>query len=57
MKNGKKPTAKQRKLMQKNALDPKEWLVCKDTSTELVIVHRDKGEQRTIEKGGASDDR
>lgn len=53
MKNGKKPTAQQRKLMQKNALDPKEWLVCKDTSTELVIVHREKNESQTIVKGGA----
>jgi hypothetical protein len=51
MKNGKKPTAKQRKLMQKRGVDCMEWLVCKDTSTELVIVHREKNESQMIVKG------
>ena len=51
MKNGKNPTAQQRKLMQKRGIDGREWLVCKDTSTELVIVHREKNESQTIVKG------
>ena len=40
MKSGKNPTIKQCKLMQAWNLDPAEWFVIKDTSTELHIVHR-----------------
>lgn len=40
MKNPKKPTVAQRKLMVKWKLDPTMWLVSKDTTTEMVLVHR-----------------
>ena len=40
MKNPKKPTREQRKLMVKWKLDPTMWLVSKDTSTEILLVHR-----------------
>ena len=40
MKQGKKPTREQRKLMVKWKLDPTMWMVSKDTSTEMVLVHR-----------------
>lgn len=40
MKNGKKPTREQRKLIEQWGFDSHSWLVTKDTSTELVIVHR-----------------
>ncbi len=50
MKHGKKPTVKQGKLMQKSGLNAKEWLVSKDTSTELVVVHRHTDTVRTIGK-------
>ena len=40
MKNGKKPTREQRKLLQKWKLDTYSWLVVKDTPTEMVLVHR-----------------
>ena len=40
MKNGKKPTYEQRKLIQHWGLNPMDWLVVKDTSTEVVLVHR-----------------
>lgn len=40
MKHGKKPTVAQRKLIQSKGLDPAVWLVVKDTSTELHLVHR-----------------
>lgn len=40
MKNGKKPTYEQRKLIQEWGLDAHDWLVVKDTSTEMVLVHR-----------------
>lgn len=51
MKHGKKPTAEQRKLMQVWGLNPREWLVCKDTSTEMEVVHRHTDTKRTIRKG------
>lgn len=52
MKHGRKPTVSQCKLMQQWKLDPAAWLVVKDTSTELVLVHRlsDKT-TKTIQKG------
>jgi len=40
MKHGKKPTAAQRKLIQKWNLDPANWLVVKDTPSEMVLIHR-----------------
>ena len=40
MKNPKKPTMAQKKLMVKWKLDPTMWLVSKDTSTEMTLVHR-----------------
>lgn len=40
MKNPKKPTVAQMKLMVKWKLDPTMWLVSKDTTTEMVLVHR-----------------
>lgn len=40
MKNPKKPTREQRKLIEQQKLDAHDWLVVKDTSTELVLVHR-----------------
>lgn len=51
MKNGKRPTVKQKKLMTQWHLNYDNWLVVKDTSTEMVIVHRDTGRTRTIVKG------
>ena len=40
MKAGKKPTVAQMKLMVKWKLDPTMWLVSKDTTTEMLLVHR-----------------
>ena len=40
MKNGKKPTYAQRKLIEHYGMDAHDWLTVKDTSTELVIVHK-----------------
>lgn len=53
MKNGKRPTYEQRKLIQAIRLDPHDWLVVKDTSTELVLVHRFSDKTiKTIKKEG-----
>lgn len=40
MKHGKKPTANQRKLIKSKRLNPENWLVTKDTPTEMHLVHR-----------------
>lgn len=53
MKHGKKPTHEQRKLMEQWRLNTYDWLVVKDTSTELVLVHKLSDQTtRTIPKGG-----
>lgn len=52
MKHGKKPTREQKKLMVKCRLDPTMWFVVKDTSTELLLVHRHSDKTtKTIPKG------
>lgn len=40
MKHGVKPTRAQKKLLQEKKLNPADWLVVKDTPTELQLVHR-----------------
>ncbi|MBQ9250794.1 MAG: hypothetical protein IJ179_10580 [Oscillospiraceae bacterium] len=40
VKNGKKPTLKQKKLMRCHGLDPDAWLVTKDTTETLEVVNR-----------------
>lgn len=49
MKNGKKPTVKQCNIISENGLNPKEWLVVKHTSTEIVLIRRNGGEMKTFE--------
>lgn len=52
MKYGKKPTREQMKLMVRWRLDPTMWLVVKDTSTEMHLVHRHFDRtRRVIPKG------
>ena len=52
MKNAKKPTRAQRKLMDKWGLDAHNWFVIKDTPENMVCVHRYSDKTiRTIPKG------
>lgn len=52
MKHGKKPTYEQRKVIQQFGLNPTEWLVVKDTPTEMVLVSRqDNKRTESIHKG------
>ena len=52
MKHGKKPTAAQRKLMQKWKLKSEDWLVVKDEPTGITLVHRHFDDRiRMIPKG------
>ena len=54
MKNGKNPTVKQGKLMQKWGLNHQDWMVVKDTPEEMVLVHRFNSKTtKVIPKGGA----
>lgn len=46
---GKNPTRGQRKILVKNNLNPKNWLVVKHPSNnELVVKSRDTGELMTL---------
>ena len=51
MKHGKNPTVRQKKLMTQWHLNFENWLIVKDTPTEMEIVHRHTGKTRTIPKG------
>lgn len=52
IKHGTKPTYSQRKTIQDFGLDPRDWLVTKDTSTEMVLVYRyNEKTVRSIPKG------
>ena len=52
MKHGKNPTVRQKKLMTQWHLNCENWLIVKDTSTEMQIIHRNTGQTRTIPKAG-----
>ena len=51
MKHGKNPTVRQKKILKEYGLNYENWLVVKDTSTEMLIEHRATGKTRTIKKG------
>lgn len=40
MKHGQKPTREQKKLIASKGLDPAVWLVIKNTSEKIELVHR-----------------
>jgi hypothetical protein len=48
MKNGKRPTRKQKEAIKNARLNPDNWLVVKSLPDELHIVHRETGRQRVI---------
>ena len=48
MKQGLKPTRRQRGVMEQAGLDAREWLVVKDTPEGLVIVNKESGEVKEI---------
>lgn len=56
MKNGKKPTREQRKLLQHWKLDTYSWLVVKDTPTEMHLVHRHNDKTKRIIPKGVRED-
>ena len=40
MKHGKNPTRRQKQSIASVRLNPENWLVCKDTPDERVLVHK-----------------
>jgi len=51
MKNGKRPTRREKELLSRMRLNVENWLVVKHTSTEMEIMHRHTGRTRVIELG------
>ena len=51
MKQLRKPTREQRKLIQSKRLNPDNWMIERDTTTEMVLVHKHfDGKKRIIRK-------
>ena len=56
MKHGKKPTREQRKFIQSKRLNPDNWMIERDTTTEMVLVHKHfETKKRIIPKGAKHD--
>ena len=52
MKQLKKPTREQRKLIQSKRLNPENWMIERDTPEKIVLVHKHfNNKTRTIYKG------
>lgn len=48
MKNGKRPTLENKKIIKSHGLDPCEWLVVKDLPNSLEIVNRKELKKNVI---------
>ncbi len=53
MKNGKRLTKRQKIYLKSKGLNPENWLVCKDTSQEMVIQHKISGKTKLLKKVAA----
>lgn len=56
MKHGVKPTRSQRMLMEKWKVNAQDWLVERETNTELVLIHRHFDYKTKIIPKGVRDD-
>lgn len=52
MKHGKRPTRRQKQLLEKRKLAPTDWLVTKNLPDRLHVEHRVTGVERVVMKGG-----
>ena len=50
MRKGKAPTRKQKILLEYYGLNPADWLVAKNTSNEMTVVHRYTNTTRMLPK-------
>ncbi|MED1907831.1 MAG: DUF6906 family protein [Bacillota bacterium] len=48
MKHGRRPTLKQKRAMLAAELNPNKWLVVKNFPQHLRVVHRETGEEKSI---------
>lgn len=48
---GTKPTKRQKIFLKERRLNSDNWLICKDTPTEMVIKHRMSEKERILKKG------
>ncbi|WP_238649742.1 DUF6906 family protein [Paenibacillus piscarius] len=48
MKKTKRPTRRQKEVIQANKLNPRNWLVERISPKGIVIVHRDSGKSRFL---------
>lgn len=52
MKQLRKPTREQRKIIQSKRLNPENWMIERDTPEKLVLVHKHfDSKTKTIKKG------
>lgn len=57
MKQLKKPTREQRKLIQQKRLNPENWMIERDTPEQMVLVHKYfDNKKRIIPKGDKYND-
>ena len=47
---GTRPTKRQAIFLREHRLNSDNWLICKDTPTEMLIKHRVSGKERTLKK-------
>lgn len=47
---GTKPTKRQAIFLQEHRLNSGNWLICRDTPTEMVIKHRVSGNEKVLMK-------
>lgn len=50
MKHGRNPTREQKKFLKSKGLNFENWLICKDTPSEMQIEHRHTSTVRVIKK-------
>ena len=50
MRDGKKPTVRQKKYIKQLGLNCDNWLVRRDNDKEMVLVHRHTGHIRSVRK-------
>lgn len=50
---GKKPTLAQKKFLKAKGLNPANWLVVSEDGYQMVVIHRESLNRKTIRKEGA----
>ena len=46
----KKPTLDQKKVIARDGLNPRDWLVLREMEYSMILVHRSSGESRIVVK-------